>query len=129
MISKIIPVILVVALLNGNIAAQDLSQSPPQAVSKMQQVLRKAQEKDKAIKVTLNKKIENRKKFSGKVGDISDTGFTLTDQKTGKPMKLAYEDIQQVKQKGLSKGAGIAIAVAMFVGVGLIVTAALARGE
>ena len=77
----------------------------------MQQVLHKAQEKDKAVKVTLKKKIDNQKKFSGKVSDISDTGFVVTDQKTGKIQKLAYEDVREVHQKGLSKGAKIALGV------------------
>jgi hypothetical protein len=77
----------------------------------MQQVLHKAQEKDKAVKVILNKKIDKQKKFSGKVSDISDTGFVVTDQKTGKPMKLAYADVREVHQKGWSKDATIAIVV------------------
>jgi len=79
----------------------------------MQQVLRKAQEKDKAVKVILNKKIDNQSALTGKVSEISDTGFTMTDQQTGKPMKLAYEDVRQVNQKGMSKGSKIAIGIAV----------------
>jgi hypothetical protein len=128
MLYKAISLALVAVLLHGSIAAQDQPQSSAQTVTKMQQVLHRAQEKDKAVKVMLNKKIDNQGQFSGKVSEISDTGFTLTDQKTGKTMKLAYEDIQQVKQKGLSKGAsiaiGVGIAVALLVGVAIIVTAA-----
>ena len=104
MVFKAISLALVAALLHGSIAAQDQPQSPQQTVAKMQQVLHKAQEKDKAVKVILNKKIDNQKKFSGKVSDISDTGFTLTDYKTGTTKKLAYEDVQRVNQKGMSKG-------------------------
>jgi hypothetical protein len=122
MISKIISVILVAALLHGSMAAQD--QSPPQTVAKMQQVLRKAQEKDKAVKVILKKKIDNQTKFTGKVSEVADASFTMADQQTGKPMKVAYEDVRQVNQKGMSKGAkvalGIAIGVGAAIGVGLV---------
>lgn len=111
MLSKMVSVVLVALLLHGSIAAQTQPQSPSQPLTKMQQVLHKAQDKDKAVKVTLNKKIDNQSKFTGKVSEISDTGFVLTDQKTGKPMTLAYADVQQVNQKGMSKGAKIAIVV------------------
>ena len=124
MLYKAISLALVAVLLHGSIAAQDQPQSPPQTVAKMQQVLHKAQEKDKTVKVILNKKIDKQKKFSGKVSDISDTGFVVTDQKTGKPMKLAYADVREV-EKGWSKkdvtiaivvGAGVVILLLLFLG-------------
>jgi Flp pilus assembly protein TadB len=112
MFYRAISLVLVAVLVHGSTAAQDQPQSPPQTVAKMQQVLHKAQEKDKAVKVTLKKKIDNQKKFSGKVSDISDTGFVVTDQKTGTTKTLAFEDVQQVNQKGMSKGTKIALGVA-----------------
>jgi predicted DNA binding CopG/RHH family protein len=133
MIYRAVSLILVAVLLHGSVATQAQQQSPSQTVSKMQQVLHKAQEKDKAVKVTLNKKIDNQNQFSGKVSEISDTGFVLTDQKTRTTKRLAYEDILQVKQKGSSKGPNIAIdvgiAAALFVGVAIIVYAAFGGGE
>ncbi|MBZ5679466.1 MAG: hypothetical protein LAO24_05105 [Acidobacteriia bacterium] len=116
MLYKAISLALVAVLLHGSIAAQDQPQSPAQTVAKMQQVLHKAQEKDKAVTATLKKKIDNQKKVSGKVSDISDTGFVLTEPKTGATKKLAYEDVQQVKQKGMSKGAKILIVSLVVVG-------------
>ena len=77
----------------------------------MQQVLNKAREKDKAVKVILNKKIDNQTKFSGKVSEISDSGFVVTDEKTGTTKRLSYEDVRQVKQQGLSKAAKILLSV------------------
>jgi hypothetical protein len=125
MFYRAISLVLVAVLVHGSIAAQDQPQSPQQTVAKMQQVLRKAQEKDKTVKVTLKKKIDNQEKFSGKVSDISDTGFVVTDQKTGKIQKLAYEDVRQVNQKGMSKGSkiaiGIAVGAAASITVGLLV--------
>jgi len=68
-----------------------------------------AQKKNKAVKVTLRKLIDNQETFSGKVSEISDTGFVLTDQKTQTTKTFAYKDVQQVKQKGMSKGTKILI--------------------
>jgi nickel-dependent lactate racemase len=124
MLYKAISLALVAVLLHGSIAAQDQPQSSAQTVAKMQQVLHKAQEKDKAVKVILNKKIDKQKKFSGKVSDISDTGFVVTDQKTGKPMKLAYADVREVLQEWTKKdttiliviGAGVVLLVLFFIG-------------
>lgn len=131
MIYGAVSLVLVAVLLHGSVAAQAQPQSPSQTVPKMQQVLHKAQEKDKAVKVTLNKKIDNQNQFSGKVSEVSDTGFVLTDQKTRTTKRLAYEDIQQVKQKGLSRVSNIAIdvgiAAGLFVGVAIIVYAAFGR--
>ena len=88
MISKMIFITLVVALLYGSLAAQDQSQSPPLTVGKMQQVLHEAQEEHKAVNVTLTKRVENRKRVGGKVGNISDTCFVVNDQKTGTATKV-----------------------------------------
>ncbi|MBZ5679468.1 MAG: hypothetical protein LAO24_05115 [Acidobacteriia bacterium] len=109
--SKVISVLLVIVLLHGSLAGQTPAQSPVQTPAKMQQVLRKAQETDKAVKVILNKKIDNQKKLSGKVSDITDTGFVVTDQKTGTAKRLAYADVREVHPKGMSKGTKIALGV------------------
>lgn len=68
------------------------------------QVLREAQEKGKAVKITMAKKIDKQSKLSGKVSEISDTGFVVTDQKTVKTGKLDYQDVREVRQKGMSNG-------------------------
>jgi hypothetical protein len=119
MVSKVIPVMLVTVLLHGSLVAQAQPQSPAQSPAEKQQVLRRAEQKGKDVKVTLERKIDNQRKFTGKVSQISDSGFTLTNQKTGKT-KLAYEDVQQVQQKGLSKGWKIALGVTAGVVLGAI---------
>ena len=129
MLSKMVSVALVSLLLHGSIAAETQSQSASQPLMKMQQVLHRAQEKDKVVKVTLNKKIDNQAKFMGKVSEISDTNFTLIDSKSGKPTKLAYADVLQVKQKGLSKGAKIAIGIGVGVAVAIAVSVAACYGS
>jgi RimP C-terminal SH3 domain len=124
MISKIISLLLTAVLLHSSIAAQT-SSSPAQSPARMQQVLRIAQEKGKAVTVTLYSKVGNKTKLTGKVSEVSDTSFTVTDRQTGNRMTVAFEDVQQVKQKGMTTGAkvalGIGIGAAAFFGVGLIV--------
>lgn len=84
----------------------------------MQQVHHKAPEKNKAVKVTLRKAIDHQKTFEGVVGDISDKGFVLSDQKTQTTRSFTYEEVQQVKQEGMSKGAKFLI-------IGLVVVGGL----
>lgn len=124
MISKTISVFLMALLLHSSVAAQT-SSSPTQSAARMQQVLRKAQGKDKPVTVILSKKIDNKTKLTGKVSEVSDTSFTVTDQKTGNLTKLAYEDVRQVNQQGMSKGSkiaiGIAVGAAAFLAVGVAV--------
>ena len=126
MIFKMISVVLVASLLLSSMVAQDPAQSPLRTVIRMQQILRKAQEKNKAVKITLNKKIENQLNFSGKVGEISDSDFTLSDQKTGKTMQIAYADTKEIRQKGMSKTAKILIVSGIVVGTVIAVGFALA---
>jgi len=117
MISRMISAVLVAALLHGSLIAQELPQSSRQTTAEMQEVLRKAQRKDKAIRVILNRKIDTQQKLTGNVSNISDTGFVITDQKTGTATTLAYSDVREVRQKGLPKAAQVGIVVGVFVGI------------
>ena len=123
MFSKVISIVLAGVLLHSSLAAQTESQPTVPNVGKMEQVLRKAQEKNKAVKVRLSRKIGNRTEISGKPSEISDTGFSVTDQKTGKVTKLAFQDVQEIKKKGMSKWK-----IALVVLAGVII-AAIAVGE
>jgi hypothetical protein len=118
-------VVLVAVLLQGSVAAQDQSQSPLQTPAQMQQVLHKAQEKDKAVRVILNKKINNQNKLSGRVSGISDTSFVVDDEKSGTATTVEYSDVRKVSQKGLSTATRIVIVVAVVVGVVVAIAAAV----
>jgi len=107
MIVKAVTTVLVCVLVHSNLFAETQSQAP--TVTKMQQVLHKAQEKNKAVKVALRKKKDGQHKFTGRVVTISDTDFAISDQKSGQTMSIRYEDVQQVTQTGMSTGKIIAI--------------------
>ncbi len=123
MFYKIVTVVLISLLLHNTLVAQTQPQSPKQTPAQMQQVLRKAQENDKAVNVSLSKKINDKKKLAGKVIEVSDADFTLIDSKTGAATKLEYESIRKVNQKGMSTGWKIAlVAIAGFVVVVVVAT-------
>lgn len=106
---KITSFVLVVLVLHSSIVAQSQSPSATQTTEKMQQVLHKAREKNKAVRVTLREAVDSQKIFDGNVGDISDHSFILSDRKTRATRSFTYAEVQQIKQKGMSKGAKIAI--------------------
>lgn len=70
------------------------------------------------------KKIDGQREFGGRVSEISETDFVLMHSKTGTTKKLVYEDVQRVNQKGVPKGAKVAIVVGGIIGVFLLVWAA-----
>jgi len=125
MLYRAISLALAAILVNGSIFAQGRSQPPQQSAASMQQVLHKAQDKDKPVKVILKTKIDNQTKLNGKVSEISESNFVLASLKNGKTQRLAYEDVQQVKQAGMSKGAKIAIVATAGVVVVVVVMLAL----
>ena len=75
------------------------------------------------MKVKLNKSIPDRKKIVGKVSEISDVGFVITDRKTGNSVKLEYADVREIKKAGFPRGWAIAlVAVAGFVVIVVVTT-------
>jgi hypothetical protein len=124
MLLKITSLVLVVMLAHESIAAQSvLPSGAPQ--QKVQQVLQKAQIRDKEVKVTLLKTIEGRSKIQGTVSKVSESDFTLVEHKTGTLTTIAYADVLAIKQAGMSKAAKVGIGVGVAVGA-LILVAVLA---
>ena len=63
------------------------------------------------VKVRLRDKTE----VKGYISQIDATSFQVTDEKTGKAMTLAYNDVEKVGGRGMSRNTKIVI----FVGVGI----------
>jgi hypothetical protein len=113
MISKMVSAVLVIMLLHGSIAAQGQLESQHQPAAKMQESLSKAEKRDKTVVIHLT----DGTKVAGKISDISERGFALTDQKTRITKSYVYADVREVRQKGLSMAAGILIGIGIAVGV------------
>lgn len=58
-------------------------------------------------------KLRDKTKLKGYVGEAGDEQFTVVDAKTGAATTVAYPQVQQVKGNNLSKGAKIAIGIAV----------------
>jgi len=70
-------------------------------------------------KATVRIKLRNKTELKGYISHAEEDSFTITDAKSKRTTTIAYRDVAEVRGKGLSKGAKIAIAV----GVGLVVAA------
>ena len=95
---------------------EKLSQSKGASKVKAQVQERGMGEKAK-VKVTLRDKTE----LKGYISQIDADSFQVTDNKTGKVSTVSYDAVDQVRGRGLSRGAKIAI----WVGVGAAVAIGL----
>ena len=77
------------------------------------EVERRLSKKEERVKV----KLRSGSQVKGRITQTSDTGFTLTDEKTGSRTDLAYADVLGVEGRGMSKTKKIAIGVGIGVGV------------
>lgn len=77
------------------------------------EVERRLSKKEERVKV----KLRNGSQVKGRITQTSDTGFTLTDEKTGSRTDLAYADVLDVEGRGMSKTKKVAIGVGIGVGI------------
>jgi len=66
-------------------------------------------------------KLRNNAKMEGYISKTGEDSFEVTDKKTGGATTIAYDDVAQVKGKGLSTGVKIGIGIA--IGAAVTVTA------
>ena len=79
-------------------------------------MVKRLNKKEEHVKVRLRNGTEVR----GYITQTSDTGFTLSDEKTKTGTDIAYADVQRIEGRGMSKTKKIAIAV----GIGVAIFAA-----
>jgi hypothetical protein len=65
-------------------------------------------------------RLQNRTEVKGYISQAGEDSFTITNSKTGQATTIAYTDVREVKGKGLSKGAKIALYVGAGVGIVLV---------
>jgi len=133
MLRKFISLVLISVLATlFSIPAQAQEPPPVQTINEMKQVVQKALNKDNPVKVKLKEKLSGNTKLTGRVSEVSDAGFVLTDEKTKATIKLTYDglkEVKQVKPKGLSTGVKIAIGVAILTAIVLGVLYAIASSD
>jgi sRNA-binding regulator protein Hfq len=81
--------------------------------------------KEKKNRVKL--KLRNGSEVKGRLDHAGEDSFTVTDEKTGQQLALAYSDVDEVKGRGLSKGMkiGIITVAAVTATVAIIVLVAI----
>jgi sRNA-binding regulator protein Hfq len=78
----------------------------------------------KRVAVRKNKvkvKLLNGTEVKGTIGSTNEQGFTLTEDKTGKSMDLAYADVNKVEGRGMGTGTKLGIIAAVTAGVLIII--------
>jgi hypothetical protein len=105
---------LLVLLVGYPAVAQDTYKQTP---AQMKGNLQKATKKDKPVEVVLNKKVDGQKKYVGRVKNVLDDSFEITDEQTNQIRTFLYVDVKEVRGKGwpvaakIGVGAGIGAAV------------------
>ncbi len=87
-------------------------QQQGQTLDEMKTVVQKAWNRNKAVNVFM----KDKQKFSGRVTDITNDGFSIAGPLAGAPMRLAFTEIQKVKQKGMNPAVKAALVIGIVVG-------------
>ena len=72
-------------------------------------------------------KLRDKTKLKGHIGEVGNESFAVVDDNTGAVTTVAYPQVKQVKGNNLATGVKIAIGVAIFVAVLLILTPHIAQ--
>jgi len=72
-------------------------------------------------------KLRDKTKLKGHISEVGSESFAVVDDKTGSATTVNYPQVKQVKGNNLSTGVKIAIGIAIFVAVLLIVTPYVAQ--
>ena len=102
------------------VAGQSTTEPPSkldQQIAKIKAAVSKRVADDKErVKLKLTDGTE----VKGRLDQAGDDGFTVTNEKSGQQMRLAYAEVQRVNGRGLSSGAKIGIIAAIVAGVAAI---------
>jgi len=83
------------------------------------EVVDRFNKKEERVKV----KLRNGSEVKARITQTNDSGFSLTDEKTGSRTDIAYADVLNVEGRGMSKTKKVAIGVGIGAGVLIAVVA------
>jgi sRNA-binding regulator protein Hfq len=107
---------IVLVPLGPGVRAQSVPAADPKIKS---EVVDRFNKKEVRVKVRLR----NGSEVKGRITQANDSGFSLTDEKTGRSTDIAYTDVVNVEGRGMSKTKKVAIGVGIGVGVLIAVVA------
>ncbi len=115
--------VLIAILLVAVVAPQCLAAELPDAPSATAQAVRAQATKFANSQKNATIVLKDGSKVSGTVVRADETGFVVSESKTGQARTFAYGDVTQVKRKGLHPAAKVAIAAGGVILGGMIILA------
>lgn len=122
MLRKILCVWLAVALANITSAGPGLADSKADKQAKTAERIRDDVAKfGLGDKAWVSVKLRDKSSLQGYISQKGEDSFSITDSESGQTSTVAYRDVTEVKGKGLSKGAKIAIWIGVAWGASILV--------
>lgn len=118
LITLVLALTIVLAPFGSSVRAQQQSNQTAETKAKAE-VEKRLNKKETRVKV----KLRNGSEAKGRITQTSESGFTLTDEKTGSHTELAYADVLDVNGRGMNKTKKVAIGIGIGVGVLIAVVA------
>jgi len=108
MLQKLMSVILAGGLILSGSASGAAEQAGRAA--DLQAKARRAMDQHKQVVVVTQAEKDGAKKFHGTISEVSDKGFALVENRTGRTMAMSYEEIRDIKGKSAHWPIYVAIA-------------------
>jgi hypothetical protein len=116
MLSRTVSWVLILALFATSCSAS-VEQESQQRIPEMRKIALKAVGKNRHVTVLLKTKRDNKSKFTGTPGNVSERGLTLIDKGSGQQSQFDFEDLRELRMQGSRLGLYIGIGAAAVVGV------------
>lgn len=114
-------VLLALAPLGPAAYAQQQTSDTNETAKIKSEVTRRTNDKKERVKV----KLRNGSELKGRITQTSESGFTLTDEKTGAKTDVGYSDVAKLDGRGMSRGKKIGLIAGITIGA-LVAIAAIA---
>ena len=126
--TRIIAVVLAALLLNISCPSSALAANSPEKEARFAQKVKTEIAKlgtgpDARVEI----KLRDKTKLKGYISEVSDQSFAVVDDKSGSATTVTYPQVKQVKGNNLSTGVKIAIGVAVFFVVALLLAPHIGR--
>ena len=125
---RVTAIVLVALILNLTCPSAAVARTSPEKEARFAQKVKTEIAKlgtgsDAKVELTLRDKT----KLKGYISEVTDQSFAVVDEKTGSATIVAYPQVKQVKGNNLATGVTIAIGVAIFIAVLLILAPHIAQ--
>jgi small nuclear ribonucleoprotein (snRNP)-like protein len=71
--------------------------------------------------VTVSVELKDGRSYKGRITDVQDEHFTLTDPEAGLEIRIRYESVAKLRKRGIIRGAKTAMWIGVAAGIGALV--------